>query len=172
MFRFYPFNSPNGLLAIFIVLGRNVDDLLKLGSLTDRSKEAFLLVRSLPNITQKSLLDVGCASGKIPVLAKYSVGLDICISNLKVAKGSGLRDHVVVGDAQNLPLKTESFDVVTALDVLEHVRDDQKMINEIERVLKDGGELVLSTPSRGFIYELFDWQSRIGIHRHYSLGTI
>jgi len=56
-----------------------MNDFVRLDSSTDSSKEAFLLVKSLPNITQEDLLDVGCASGKIPVLATYSVGLDIGI---------------------------------------------------------------------------------------------
>ena len=47
----------------------------------------------------------------------------------------------VVGDAHSLPFKNDSFDVVLATEVLEHLKEPQRALNEMKRVLKDGGKL-------------------------------
>lgn len=51
------------------------------------------------------------------------------------------------GDAQRLPFRDEAFDVVFALDVIEHVPEEGRVISEALRVLSPGGRLVLTTPS-------------------------
>ncbi len=58
-------------------------------------------------------------------------------------------DHfadVVRADVLDLPFESESFDLVIASHVLEHVADDRKAVAEIRRVLKIGGQAVLQTP--------------------------
>lgn len=59
----------------------------------------------------------------------------------------------VVGDAHNLPFKDESFEVVVCSEMLEHADDPPKVISEIERVLKPGGLVVLTTR---FAYPVHD----------------
>ncbi|GAG17189.1 unnamed protein product, partial [marine sediment metagenome] len=50
-------------------------------------------------------------------------------------------------DGLQLPFKDAAFDVVFALDVIEHVADEQQLINEALRVLRRGGRLILQTPN-------------------------
>lgn len=59
----------------------------------------------------------------------------------------------VVGDAHNLPFNNESFEVVVCSEMLEHADNPQKVISEIERVLKPGGRVVLTTR---FAYPVHD----------------
>lgn len=59
----------------------------------------------------------------------------------------------VFGDACNLPVRTSVVDVVLLLDVLEHLPSTDKAIQEISRVLKPGGSLILQMP---FLYPLHD----------------
>jgi ubiquinone/menaquinone biosynthesis C-methylase UbiE len=55
---------------------------------------------------------------------------------------------LVQGDALNLPFKDESFDIVTAFEVIEHLYDPQKALGEIRRILKMDGIALISTPRR------------------------
>lgn len=62
---------------------------------------------------------------------------------------------VLRGDACRLPFAAESFDCVIAAEILEHLHDDTRALAEIDRVLKPGGELVVSVPRFG--PELICW---------------
>ena len=80
-----------------------------------------------------------------------AIGLDIEFERLQEARA--LVPEVVNGVGEGLPFPTDSFDLVLSHEVLEHVQDDQATINEIIRVLKPGGRLVLFCPNRGYPFE-------------------
>ncbi len=63
----------------------------------------------------------------------------------------------VIGDVQDMPFGENEFDLVLSLEVLEYIASPQKMFNEIFRVLKDNGILLLSAPllSSGFHKDLY-----------------
>jgi SAM-dependent methyltransferase len=69
-----------------------------------------------------------------------------------------------------IPLESGSVDVVTALDVLEHIRDDMKAVGEVYRVLKPGGLFVALVPAYGFLWSEHDE----GLHhlRRYVAGEL
>lgn len=52
----------------------------------------------------------------------------------------------ILGDAQNIPLKSKAVDCVKCTELLEHVECPEKLLDEISRILKPGGILILSTP--------------------------
>jgi len=101
-------------------------------------------------------LDIGCGGGIITEdLASFSnnvSGIDLSQASLNTAKQhaeeAGLRINYHHGAAENLPFEDHSFDLVTCCDVLEHVDDLPKVINEISRVLKPGGTFVFDTVNR------------------------
>jgi SAM-dependent methyltransferase len=67
------------------------------------------------------------------------------------------------GDGMQLPFREDSFQVVFALDVIEHVADDQRLGEELLRVVRPGGRLVLTTPHRDiriFPPQLQPWANR------------
>ena len=88
------------------------------------------------------------------------VGLDIELERLREAQT--LEKNVVNGVGEKLPFPTGTFDLVLSHEVLEHVQDDAKAIQEIIRVLHPGGRLVLFCPNRGYPFET---------HGHYWRGT-
>lgn len=94
------------------------------------------------------LLDVACGAGLLaPHLAaahSYEhVGVDISAAALGQAVAHGVT--AVRGDVTRLPFRDESFDVVVAGEVLEHVRDLPSVVSEVCRVLRTGGTLVIDT---------------------------
>ncbi len=97
------------------------------------------------------VLELGC--GRNPasavkdsvVKAKLFTGLDLDLNHLKQAKENC---RPVYGNAQVLPFKDCSFDMIFCRSVLEHVETPEVMVKEIERVLKPGGNFVFLTPNK------------------------
>lgn len=97
------------------------------------------------------ILDMGCGAGFLAndlALAEHKVtGIDLSTSSLKVAESRD-RTHSVkyqVGDVYKVPFAQESFDVVCAMDLLEHVSDPRKVLAEATRVLRPGGLFFFNT---------------------------
>jgi SAM-dependent methyltransferase len=109
-----------------------------------------------------AVLDFGCGGGvMLPFLASVSqrvVGMDIDLSpHKKLAAHVGFPENVEVHDAKERSLRSWSsgtFDVVTALDVLEHVPNLEETVSELERVLAPGGVLIASGPTENILYRI------------------
>jgi SAM-dependent methyltransferase len=111
------------------------------------------------------LLDIGCGTGaNLPLLCETAgrdgrvMALDYSPLALQFAQ-SHLHDlpvSLLRGDATRLPFESESFDLVTMLDVLEHVERDEAAVREIARVLRPGGAFVLSVPAYQKLWSAHD----------------
>ena len=105
------------------------------------------------------LLDIGCGDGTLGYFAKNKYkevyGIDISKEALKIAKKRGIIVEKVNLNEEKLPFENEYFDAVTCLDVIEHVFEPRDLIKEINRVLKRGGSLVISTPNIRYWRHLF-----------------
>jgi SAM-dependent methyltransferase len=103
-------------------------------------------------------LDVGCGSGRnFEILAPYAEcvqGLDRSLTALGLAAAHGL--PTVCADGQALPVASASLDLVSALDVLEHLDEDQRALQEFHRVLRPGGLLLLTVPAYRFLWSEHD----------------
>lgn len=103
------------------------------------------------------LLHIGTGEGDYDrMLANFAESVVACdINEIELAFASELNRDVEnleyqVQDAQSMSYEDESFDLVVAIDVVEHVLDSEAMIREISRVLKPGGLGVISFPSVNF----------------------
>lgn len=102
------------------------------------------------------ILDAGCGTGAMLDVYKQwpdaiAAGVDLSPHALGFTHSRG--HHRLVGaDLTCLPFKTGTFDVVSALDVIEHVPNDSGAIAEICRVLRPGGILVASVPAYQFLW--------------------
>ncbi|MCB1024310.1 MAG: class I SAM-dependent methyltransferase [Acidobacteria bacterium] len=109
------------------------------------------------------ILDVGCGTGaNLEMLAAFgdAEGVDVSDDALEFCKAKGLKTHK--GLAEKLPFDDESFDVVTALDVVEHLDDDIAGLREMHRVLRSGGKTLIFVPA--FMW-LWGVQDDISNHR-------
>jgi ubiquinone/menaquinone biosynthesis C-methylase UbiE len=94
-----------------------------------------------------AVLDIGCGSSRIILDLKEAVGMDILFRKLRFLKPNHAK--LVQASTFALPFKSESFDVVINSQVIEHIPEDPEIMNEMWRVLRPGGTLVLGTPDYG-----------------------
>ncbi|MGF1466293.1 MAG: methyltransferase domain-containing protein [Sandaracinaceae bacterium] len=107
-----------------------------------------LLERALgTELAGARILDVGCGTGytltRLPPTAR-SVGLDLAPAALRYAALRAPAASLVRASAYQIPFADATFDVVLALDVLEHLDDDVDAAQEIARVLRPGGVSVVA----------------------------
>jgi len=99
----------------------------------------------------KKILDIGCNEGFLGELLIRNghkvFGIDVSETALEAAREKGLEAYRVNVDAEELPFENESFDVVAACEVIAHIYDTGHLFGEINRVLKEGGLFIVSTPN-------------------------
>ncbi|MDN3355663.1 class I SAM-dependent methyltransferase [Actinomadura sp. DC4] len=97
------------------------------------------------------IVDVGCgdgaATGLVHRLGHTVIGIDWSVMALRHAQEQGLLLIRGAIDAPGLPLADGSVDVVILSEVIEHIVDTDSAIDEIHRILRPGGRLLLSTPN-------------------------
>ncbi len=98
------------------------------------------------------LMDLGCFDSPLGDMAKrkcgYSEvwGLDYADEAIKYAKEQYKNVNYLVGDVYNIPFNDETFNYVTAGELIEHLEDIKGFIKEAVRILKPGGIFSLSCP--------------------------
>lgn len=108
----------------------------------------------------KKILDSGCASGHIAHLIKEKFpdsevfGVDIYSPAITYAKKIYPNIEFKVADAQELPFKSNLFDVVLSSEVLEHVVDPKKTLLEIKRVLNPKGYAIVEMDSGSVLFSI------------------
>jgi SAM-dependent methyltransferase len=104
------------------------------------------------------ILDVGCGTGAtMGFLEHYGevTGVDISPRAVQYCREQG-RSRLCMADGGSLPFADKSFDLVTALDLLEHLEQESAGLREMRRVLKDDGQVVLVVPAFMFLWSEFD----------------
>jgi SAM-dependent methyltransferase len=112
--------------------------------------------------------DIGAAAGGntrvLESLGWRSLALEHSETGATLARARGLL--VSRADAQRLPLQDDSMGVVTALDVLEHLEDDERAVRELRRVLRPDGVLVVAVPADPALWSAHD--DAVGHLRRYT----
>jgi dolichol-phosphate mannosyltransferase len=105
---------------------------------------------------QESVLDIGCGSSRIILDLPKAVGLDILQRKLRWLRPR--HDYLVRASCDRLPFADESFEAVICSEVIEHVPDTPEVLQEMGRVLKPGGVLILGTPDYGrWLWWVLEW---------------
>ncbi len=142
-----------------------------------RNVELFLSKQSRK---KGKYLDVGCASGHYVQifhdLGWDSTGIDVSEYSTEFARDvRGL--NVLTGDVVEAGLPAKKYDIITLLNVVEHLPNPREVLKELERLLKDRGMLVVITPNAGsFVAKLRKdkwWGHDDKGHIHFfSLGSL
>ncbi len=104
------------------------------------------------------ILDAGCGSGRtLQELVDYGQvsGLELNDEAAELARGRGLGE-VMIGRLEALPWEDATFDLITCLDVIEHVPDDITALEELRRVCRPGGWLLVTVPAYQALWSRHD----------------
>lgn len=100
------------------------------------------------------VLDLGCNNGygtaSLAERAKQVIGVDVSPVAIETARSEHAAQNIEyqLVDGERLPFDDASFDLVTSFQVIEHVDDVLAYLNEILRVLREGGTAIFTTPNR------------------------
>lgn len=109
---------------------------------------------SIGGVKESSVvLDNGCGTGILfDYLDKYNcrtIGLDI--SRGMIEKTRKLHKRLICGDSQSLPFKDESFDIILGRSLLHHLPDPKRGIEEMRRVTKKNGKIILTDTNNSIL---------------------
>lgn len=133
-----------------------------LGFFDDLDEYRFDKLNYLPRVVDfsaykgKKVLEIGCGVGidlvHFAENGAIVTGVDLADTSIDLAKKNfelrGLKGEFYRMDGEALPFEDESFDVVYAHGVLQYTENAQKMVNEIHRVLRPGGEAIMMVYNR------------------------
>lgn len=128
---------------------RAFDSPIPLQRYWQRARHRIILgfLKASPASGQSAVLDIGCGSSRIIQDLPEAVGLDILLPKLRFLRDRHAR--LVQGSLFALPFPDSSFDVLICSEVIEHVPDRPPVFEEMTRVLRPGGTLILGTPDYG-----------------------
>jgi len=150
-----------------------------------RGIEVSLLKQKREKYFKGKILDLGCGEGEVArqvflnkgeSFVKAEWGLDNDREMVKKARESKAYKQVILAGAEKIPLKNGTVDLVFSNSVLEHIKDIDKVLSEIKRVLKQGGLLIATMPSDqlGEYLGWGSWYARWFNHKyhHYHLYSL
>jgi 2-polyprenyl-3-methyl-5-hydroxy-6-metoxy-1,4-benzoquinol methylase len=105
----------------------------------------YARLKKIMKYLKGSVLDVGCSDGALFTLYKDIEGIDIDKDLIKIAKKYG---KAKLGSVEEIPYEDNSFDTVICLEVIEHIENEKKALEELARVSKK--RIVLSFPMEPF----------------------
>lgn len=117
------------------------------------------LRRYFPDI--EDFFELGCGTGYVllclektfPNLSLY--GGEVFVKGLKFASQRLSRAELVQMDAKRIPFEDE-FEVMSAFDVLEHIEEDEVVLKQMHRAVRQGGGIILTVPQHPFLWSQTD----------------
>ncbi len=101
------------------------------------------------------VLENGCGVGQyVEHLAPYTqamIGMEYDLQRAREARHRS--SYILCAKGETLPFPDHSFDLILSHEVLEHVQDDRTAVQEMARILRPGGRMVIFVPNRGYPFE-------------------
>lgn len=122
------------------------------------ARRARIIIKELELSGNEHVLEVGCGRGFYEHMLSYIFpdlyinAIDINNDYLTKARNTVKKDNVsfLQADALHLPWKDNTFDRILSTEVLEHLPDDLTALQEMYRVLKPGGRVVITVPNNNY----------------------
>lgn len=128
----------------------------------------YWLFKIFGQTSDKILVDIGAGTGILAKELNSYFSTFACDENpveLKIpVKFSFLKS--IACTATDLPFPHNSIDIITAIDVIEHIRDERKAFLEFNRVINNSGILVIIVPAYQFLWS--SWDTDLGHYRRYT----
>ncbi|MCJ7643957.1 MAG: class I SAM-dependent methyltransferase [Candidatus Aminicenantes bacterium] len=147
-----------------------------------RKEECRTLIRWLDPRPRERILDIGCGDGYYDALiaksGAYVVGIDVHPERLAIAGSRNKNDRTAYlsMDAERMGFEEASFDKAISLCAMEHLRNDQRVMEHVFRVLKPGGTFVFSADSLSNpglpSLEHIRHKERYEVNNYYRIETI
>ena len=119
----------------------------------------MLLKKYLDNNRSNMILDIGTGTGAtLERLQRYGnvYGVDVSTVAIQLLARDGYK-RIVRSDAENgIPFKGNTFSLITCLDVLEHLENDRSLLEEMARVCKPGGVILITVPAMRLLWSSHD----------------
>ncbi len=116
----------------------------------------------------KQVLDAGCGTGRYfdGLTGREVTGIDYSFSMLEAAHERRTGARLLQGSVTELPVASESFDLVYSVRVIQHIRDQEAMVREMARVARPGGHVILVAYNSWSLLNLYkqirmSWLGRI-----------
>ena len=140
-----------------------------------QSRRAIMEYIFWKKLTKKDLkiLSVGCDTGaELEHLSYFGrvTGIDIDPEAILFCRLKGF--EVIQSDVLASNLKKESFDIIVAMDVIEHIQDDVKAISALKNLLKKDGKLLITVPALPCLWSSFDEEGDYPHFRRYTKKTL
>lgn len=125
-------------------------------------------------IAGKRVLDIACGEGYgahlMATVAKSVVGVDIDTKTIVDAAVKYQKENLffLVGSADKIPCEEHSFDVVVSFETIEHHDKHDEMMQEIKRVLKPGGLLMMSSPDKMYYSDIHNFKNPYHVKELYK----
>lgn len=135
-----------------------------------------LLSRLGPLRSGPVIVDAGCSSGylledlRVADPSATLIGVDLVASGLRCAHRLVPDAKLLQADVGDLPLADASVDAVVSANLLEHVPNDQRALQELFRVLRPGGRAAIVVPAGPELYDYYD--RFLGHERRYGRGEL
>lgn len=121
-------------------------------------KKKQIVKKMLDSIPYESVLDIGCGDGGLFNIVKKDArytGIDISPTQLQAFRelvaGGEKKPALIEADVEKIPEKDNKFDVAIACDVLEHVLNPVAVMNEIKRLVKKNGYIIIGIPNENLL---------------------
>lgn len=130
------------------------------------------LIRQQVPLEGARVLDIGCGVGayldKFRALTAEGFGVDVDAEKLESALRDKSLTTIALSVSEQLPFSDNSFDAVLLHEVIEHVADDRRTIQEAHRVAKAGGSVLIFAPNRLYAFETHG----VYLGKRYVFGNI
>ena len=123
--------------------------------------------KNLKNEKAELILEVG--SGISPVMTKthHIVYTDLSFNAIQILRNTHSKGWYLIADGTKLPFKADVFSHTICSEVLEHIQNDMAVIQELVRVMKPAGHLIITFPHRKFYFTIDD--RFVGHYRRYEI---
>ena len=113
------------------------------------------------------ILDAGCGYFNYKkFLEKYNNKI-VCLDIFNYDTEEARKSDFLLASVENLPFKDGSFDFIYCLSVIQLIEDDGRVINEFYRVLKNGGKLLFTVPTKRSVFRLLrDLEILLGVYKY------